>query len=166
MCHVPFGELASFSHESPGPGSGTSFGYPSVMITPRQRDRRQALCDMLTTVTRALDRQGDISLLRGAFEQTVRRLVPVRSIQLREAGSRWTARPDAVPGLESIALDVPGPDQTPKSVLEASFEPGSRLGEWDFQMLGLAAHVAALVLEIERGRLQLARAGLSESSEA
>src|SRR5439155_22552832 len=34
------------------------------------------------------------------------------------------------------------------------------LGEWDFQMLGVAAHVGALVLEIERTRLRLARAGL------
>src|SRR6185436_1073285 len=31
---------------------------------------------------------------------------------------------------------------------------------WDFQMLDLAAHLGALVLEIERARTQLARAGL------
>jgi two-component system response regulator HydG len=43
-------------------------------------------------------------------------------------------------------------------VLEATFDPGCRLGEWDFQILGMAAHLGALLLEIERGRLQLARA--------
>ena len=40
------------------------------------------------------------------------------------------------------------------------FDLGSRASaRWDFQMLGLASHVGAFVLEIERTRLQLARAG-------
>jgi transcriptional regulator with PAS, ATPase and Fis domain len=103
--------------------------------------------------------------MRGAFEQMVRRLVPVRTIQLREAGSRWgtRARPESGGGSESIALEVPGPDSATQGVLEASFDPACGLGEWDFQMLGLAAHIGALVLEIERSRLQLARAGSSGS---
>ena len=138
--------------------------YGRSMITPRQRDRRQALTDLFTALSRALDRQSDVSLMRGAFEQMVRRLVPVRTIQLREAGSRWSGRIESGAGSESIALDVPGPDPATKGVLEASFDPACCLGEWDFQMLGLAAHIGALVLEIERGRLQLARAGLSGSS--
>ena len=99
--------------------------------------------------------------MRGAFEQMLRRLVPVRTIQLREAGSRWRqSEPGA--GTESIALEVPGPDPATKGVLEASFDPACCLGEWDFQMLGLAAHIGALVLEIERGRLRLARTGGAE----
>src|SRR5207302_396390 len=49
-------------------------------------------------------------------------------------------------------------------VLEATFGPGSRLGEWDFQVLGHAAHLAALVLEIERCRMHLARAGLAAAA--
>ena len=143
---------------------GTRFGCGCAMFTPRQRDRRQALTDLFAALTRALDRQGDISLMRGAFEQMMRRLVPVRTIQLREISSRWSNRIDSGAGTESIALDVPGSDPAVKSVLEASFDPACRLGEWDFQMLGLAAHIAALVLEIERSRLQLARAGLLEAS--
>jgi two-component system response regulator HydG len=134
------------------------------MLTPRQRDRRQALTDLFSALTRALDRQGDISLMRGAFEQMMRRLVPVRTIQLREITSRWSGRTDPGAGTESIALEVPGSDPAIKSVLEASFDPACRLGEWDFQMLGLAAHVAALVLEIERSRLQLTRAGLLDGN--
>ncbi len=134
------------------------------MITPRQRDRRQALTDLFSALTGALDRQGDISLMRGAFEQMMRRLVPVRTIQLREMTSRWSSRTDSGGAIESIALDVPSSDPAIKSVLEASFDPACRLGEWDFQMLGLAAHVAALVLEIERSRLQLTRAGLLDGN--
>ena len=102
--------------------------------------------------------------MRGAFEQMLRRLVPVHTIRLREANSRWGIRPEERAGPESITLEVPAPDAGPKNVLEATFDPACGLGEWDFQMLGLAAQIAALVLEIERGRLQLARAGLLEAT--
>jgi transcriptional regulator with GAF, ATPase, and Fis domain len=134
------------------------------MLTPRQRDRRQALTDLFSALTRALDRQSDVSLMRGAFEQMMRRLVPVRTIHLRDSGGRWSGRTDSGAGTESIALDVPGSDPATKGVLEASFDPACRLGEWDFQMLGLGAHIAALVLEIERSRIQLIRAGVLDPS--
>ena len=128
--------------------------------TPRQRERRQAFGELLGALTRGLDRRSDVSLMRGAFEEMLRRVVPVRSIHLREVSGRWSRRSEGVPGAESIALEVPGPDPASHGVLEATFDPGCRLGEWDFQMLGLASHIGALVLEIERGRTQLARAGL------
>jgi hypothetical protein len=131
-----------------------------ALRTPRQRDRRQAVADLLTAVTRLLDRRADAALMRGAFEEMLKRVVPVRAVQLREAGSRWTLRSDAGAGVESILLDVPGSDAASPGVLEATFDPGCRLGEWDFQMLGLSAHIGALILEIERSRTQLVRAGL------
>src|SRR5688572_12076706 len=139
------------------PHGGIRFGKGRTMLTPRQRDRRRSLTDLFTSLSRALDQKSDVSLMRGVFEQMVQRLVPVRTIQLREAGSRWSGQIETGAGIESIALEVPGPDATTKGVLEATFDPGCRLGEWDFQMLGLAAHVGALVLEIERVRLRLAR---------
>ena len=148
----------------PVPVDGTRFGSGPAMLTPRQRDRRQALTDLFSALTRALDRQSDVSLMRGAFEQMLRRVVPVRTIHLRDIGSRWSGRIDSGGGIETIALDVPGSDPATKSVLEASFDPACRLGEWDFQMLGLAAHVAALVLEIERSRIQLIRAGVVDAN--
>src|SRR5687767_10141927 len=97
---------------------GTRFGYGRAMFKPRRRDRRQALTDLFTALTRALDRQSDVSLMRGAFEQTLQRLVPVRTIQVREIGSRWCGRPDSGGGTESIALEVPGSDPSTRSVLE------------------------------------------------
>jgi len=127
--------------------------------TPRQRERRQAFGDLLAALARGLDRHGDVSLLRGLFEEMMRKIVPVRTVRLRELSGRWLPRRAASAGVESIALEVPGPDAAAAGVLEATFDPGSRLGEWDFQMLGLGTHVAALVLEIERTRLQLVRAG-------
>src|SRR4029077_18856484 len=97
--------------------------------------------------------------MRGPCGAWMRGAVRARTIQLREAGSRWIGRP-AVCGAESFAVEVPGADPVNAGVLEATFDPSSGLGEWDFQVLGMAAHVGALVLEIERSRVQLARAGL------
>jgi len=126
----------------------------------RQRERRRALADLLATLTRAMDRRDDLSLMRGAFEETLRRVLPVRMVQLKDPNSRWSKRPEGAAGAESIAVEVPGCEGAGSGVLEATFEPGAPLGEWDFQMLGVAAHIAALILEIERARIQLARAGL------
>jgi len=135
--------------------SGGSFRSTAGVspCAPRQRDRRQALADLFAALSRALDRRHDVSLMRGAFEQWLRRVVPLRTVHLRESGSRWSSRGNAPAPPESV-------------VLEATFDPGCCLGEWDFQMLGIAAHVGALVLEIERSRLQLARAGLFVSNRA
>src|ERR1700682_4973211 len=102
---------------SPVPFDGTRFGYGPAMLTPRRRDRRQALTDLFSTLTRALDRRSDVSLMRGAFEQMMRRLVPVRTIHLRDIGSRWSGRTDPAGAIESITLDVPGSDPATKSVL-------------------------------------------------
>ncbi len=143
---------------------------------PRQRDRRRALGELMATLARSLDRQLDISLIRGEFEDALRRAVPVRSVQLRETGSRWAGRIEGATVLgspvespidapiESIVLDVPGADPSMAGQLEATFDPGCCLGEWDFQTLNTAAHVGALVLEIERLRVQLARAGLLQTA--
>jgi DNA-binding NtrC family response regulator len=148
--------------ETSGSTVGTSFDVRTGMTlhSARHRDRRRGLAELLSALTRSLDRRHDISLMRGAFEETLRHMVPLRTVHLREAGSRWTNRPEAVCGPEAVALELPGTDPALQGVLEATFDPGCCLGEWDFQMLGLAAHVGALVLEIERSRIQLARAGL------
>jgi transcriptional regulator with PAS, ATPase and Fis domain len=133
----------------------------SKLLIRRQRDRRQALEQLLAPVVRTIDRREELTMMRVAFEDAMRRIVPVRTAQLRDPTSRWLTRTGAAQRApESIAFDVPGSEPAGPAVLEATFEPGSVLGEWDFQFLGLAAQVGALILEIERLRLQLARAGL------
>ena len=144
-----------------GAADGIAFGSTHAMAphTPRQRDRREAVSELLTALTRALDHRLDVSLMRGAFESALGKVVPVRSVHLREIGSRWGSRKEAADP-ESVALEVPGADPASQGLLEVTFDPGCRLGDWDFQMLGTAANLGALVLEIERSRLQLARAGV------
>jgi two-component system NtrC family response regulator len=56
-------------------------------------------------------------------------------------------------------LEVPSAHGSKAGVLEATVDPGCRLSEWDFQLLATAAHVGALVLELERTRARLAHAG-------
>jgi transcriptional regulator with PAS, ATPase and Fis domain len=140
---------------SVSPASG-----PEAPYVPRQRERRKGFVELLETLTRLLDKPSTVASMRGAFEEMLRRMLSVRSVQLREVSSRWNGRREAADAIESIALEVPCPENASPAILEATFDPGCRLGEWDFQMLGVASHVGALVLEIERGRTQLARAGL------
>jgi hypothetical protein len=126
--------------------------------TARQSDRRRALGELLASLASHLDGRGEPPM-RVAFEESLRRVVSVRSVQLREEINRWTTRHDAAAGSESIAFEVAGSDPASSGVLEATFDPECRLGEWDFQILGLAARVGALVLEIDRLRGRLARTG-------
>ena len=53
-------------------------------LIPRQRDRRAAFGHLLSALTHALGERHDASLMRGLFEETMRRLLPVRTIQLRD----------------------------------------------------------------------------------
>ncbi|HEY2904319.1 MAG TPA: sigma-54 dependent transcriptional regulator [Vicinamibacterales bacterium] len=138
----------------------TPVSDPAARYTPRQRERRLGFAELVASLTRVLDKPASVSMLRGAFEEMVRRIVPVRTVHLRETSSRWSGRREPGDGLESIALEIPGSEKGPPAFLEATLAAGCRLGDWDFQMLGIATHIGALVLEIERNRAQLAKAGL------
>ena len=110
----------------------------AVLHLPRQRDRRQALPELLAALTRLLDRRSDVALMRGAFEEMLRRVVPVRAVQLREATSRWAGH------WWGRAAWNQSPSKArrrsnERGLLEATFDPGCRLGEWDFQMRGCDA---------------------------
>ena len=131
----------------------------ALTAVPRKRDRRQGLGELLIALSRCVGERSDPATIRGSFEETMRRVLSVRSVRLRDGNSRWTSRAaELTDGAESIAFEVPGADRGSRGVLEATFEPGSCLGEWDFQLLGSAAHAAAMVLEVERCRTQLLRA--------
>ncbi len=132
----------------------------STFRTPRQRDRRQALGTILATLTRALERDEGGALLRGAFEQALRTLVPARGVQVRDRNSRWPQK--AVSDGEVVAFDIPSRRAESSAVLEATFDRGCRIGEWDLQMLGHAAHLATLVIEIEHAR-QISRGAQATS---
>ena len=108
------------------PLDGTPFGSGAAMTStiPRQRDRRRPSPTCSAALTRALDRRHDISLMRGVFEQTLRQVVPVRTVQLREPGSRWGQRPDAA--AESGVRGVRGAWRRPAGIGPARGDVRSR----------------------------------------
>ena len=126
-------------------------GSVGVSRLRRQRDRRRGIGEVLATVGRALGARGEPGSVRAAFEEALHQVLPVRTIVLRESGSRWQPeRADA--RCESVAFDVPGPSPAQRGTLEATFDPLNRLADWEFQMMGHAAQLAGLVLEAERAR--------------
>lgn len=129
----------------------------STRFSSRQRDRRHGMGDVLASLARAIAVRSDAGQLRGAFEEALAHVLPVRAIALRESPTRWVSESRRGDGAESMAMEVPGPTPAQRGVLEASFDAGCRLGEWDVQLMGHAAQLGALVLELERSRQTAAR---------
>jgi two-component system response regulator HydG len=124
----------------------SAFDSQPLTFSSRVRDRRLGLGDVLMAVSRgaAGGSHGDDGLPpRTAFEEMLRRVLGVRSVHLRDGDASVGDQR----GPESIALEIP--HASPPSFLEATFDPGAPLGEWDFQLLGFASHLAALVLDLE-----------------
>jgi len=122
----------------------------------RQRDRRRGLGDVLATLARAVGARAEAGQVRGAFEESLKRALPVRSIVLRDRASRWPSD-KTDDGVEALAFEVVGPTAAQRGMLEATFDRSRRLGDWDFQLMGHAAQLGALVLEVERARAQASR---------
>src|SRR5688572_10329728 len=95
----------------------------SPSFRARRRDRRIGLGDVLAALSRAIGERADISLMRGAFEEMLRRVVPVRAVHLRDANSRWAGPNGGADVIESMALAVPGLGSG--VVLEATFDPSA-----------------------------------------
>src|SRR5262245_34653998 len=156
-------ESCELHRKSESDGRGMAFGSYDVMSiegasrttaansecrvrTVRQRDRRRGLADLMASLSRCLDRRHDISTLRSVFEDTVRRIVPIRSIQLREGSCPWMRRANAEGQVEAIALEVPAADSDRTGLLEGRFDLACSLGEWEFKMVGVEVYLTVVVL--------------------
>lgn len=126
----------------------------------RQRDRRLGVAELLRLVARGVLDDNEAWTLRSVLEDALRRVVPARSIRVRDAQSRAAGRRDPADAAEAVVFPIPGVEETAQGVLEARFDPICGLGDWDYQLLETATHLTALVLEIERARVQLGRAGV------
>ena len=108
---------------------------PAASLMPK------LLADLLTRVLGDIDRGSGASALRVRFEQELRRLLPVRDIQIRQTPLI------AEQGAESIYFTVPlGSDNQP--ILQAIFEPGYSPTIMEFRLLKAAANLAAVVLDL------------------
>lgn len=115
----------------------------------RRRDRRAGVAGLLAALPPML-RRADGLLVRGVFEEGVRRLVGAERVLLREA-STSTLR--IVGGAaQTVSIEVPTGELSRGLFLEASAPANRRFDEWDLQILALCSQLAALVVEIERLR--------------
>ena len=112
----------------------------------RATDRRRGAGDLLRTVTSGLNATRDVARVRQRFEEELRTLVRARSIGVYDGA--LAAPPDP----SVLVIDIPAevPPQRPR--IEAVFDPGRSLDGWTCHVLECAAHVAALLLEIERAQ--------------
>jgi CheY-like chemotaxis protein len=100
----------------------------------------KALGEVLARVLSEVDRSSGTPALRSKFEQEVRRLFPVRDIQIRQT-------PMIVgEGTESIYFTVPN-GSGGQPILQAIFERDYEPTAMEFQLLKTAATMAAVVLE-------------------
>jgi transcriptional regulator with PAS, ATPase and Fis domain len=118
---------------------------------PRRAEQRCATATLLAAVTNGLSIVREPRMVREHFEQELRALVKANSVAFRQD------RPIAPGPPHIIRFDLPGPSHD-RACLEAVFDPAKPVDGWSRQVLGAAAQVAALLLEIERanGRWPLA----------
>lgn len=125
----------------------------SSQDTSREQQGSVALRQVLAALSAGLIRPGADGGLAGIFEQEMQRLLSMRSVRLREIPARYHARlVTPTRTAESIVLGVPTANAHAQAVLEASFEPGRRIDEHDFELLTTAAQLGGLVLEAAKMR--------------
>jgi transcriptional regulator with PAS, ATPase and Fis domain len=111
----------------------------------RAADRRQGAAALLSAVTSGLAAMRDLAGVRERFEDELRTLVRARSITLCDEPMS-PAPPNA------MCFEVPASTTHARARIEAIFDPARTLDGWTCQTLDAATHVAALILEIERGQ--------------
>ncbi|PYR48729.1 MAG: hypothetical protein DMF89_14900, partial [Acidobacteria bacterium] len=134
-----------------------------LMLAPRRRERRRGVEQLTGVLARGVGDRLDSWSMRAGFEEALRSALALRTVQLRDAGTKWAAPSDGPAGVTSLAFDVASTVPGARGLLTVTCEPGRRLDEWDYQALETSAEIAALVLEIERRRLQSDRAAPSSA---
>jgi transcriptional regulator with PAS, ATPase and Fis domain len=104
-------------------------------------DRRRGSLALLSAATAGLALAREPRTARQRFEQELRMLTRARSVAIRDDGGASGA---------GVSVDVPVMGGEARARLDVAFEPGWAPDAWTQQLLEAAAHVAALLLEIER----------------
>src|SRR5437667_5879250 len=106
-----------------------------LMLTPRRRERRRGVEQLTGVLARGVGDRLDSWSMRAGFEETLRSALALRTVQLRDAGTKWAAPSDGPAGVTSLAFDVASTVPGARGLLTVTFEPGRRLDEWDYQAL-------------------------------
>src|SRR5712691_1580044 len=122
----------------------------------RRGDRRSDLRQVLEALAHAIRLPSEERSLPALFERELRRVLSVRAVRLREVPARYQARlVTPTRTSESLVLNVLTSEPGRQAVLEAAFDPGTHMDDWNVDLLKAAAHLGALVLEAERHRARV-----------
>ena len=125
----------------------------------RGADRRSGMAAMLAALAAHVQAGRDQSTLRAEFEGRLRQVLRLKAVRLREEPTVYGAAvPPSEPVGERVCLDVPTRASSPRVRLEARSTPGTGLDAWGFQLLGMAAHMAALLVDLDRRGPAVSRA--------
>jgi transcriptional regulator with PAS, ATPase and Fis domain len=108
----------------------------------RGAERRRGPAALLKAVIEAFSIARDAAIVRERFEQELRSMLKARSAAVCDA-----ALP---PAPNVMTFESPSPMVSEASRLEVIFDSGRTLDGWSCQLIESAAHLAALVLELER----------------
>lgn len=131
----------------------------------RGRDRRVSLSALVGSLAQYLSVPDPESSLVQTLEHGLTSLLGLRASRVRERPEILVELP-SVPDSERALVDIPTPKGRPQMMLEARVPAGMYLDDWDRQVLASAAHLASLVLEIERRRVMGGGHGASASRPA
>ncbi len=143
-------------------------GDSGQRTTIRVRDSQATLAWVVEAVARAVRSERDCSSLRAHFEGVLQEALGVSRIRLREHPVPYAAAVAGAPeSVRHIAIHVPTKQGTSPVVLEATLNDHTPRDGWDSHVFGVAAQLASLVLEVERGRADGARsAAVTRRSES
>jgi DNA-binding NtrC family response regulator len=136
-------------------------GETKARSASRGADRRAAMAAMLAALASHVQAGRDQGALRAEFEGRLRQALRLKAVRLREDSAVYgAAPPPPEPQGERVCLDVPTRAAWPRVRLEARGGPGSTLDAWGFQLLGMAAHLAALLVDLDRRGAAVTRAAV------
>src|SRR5215831_9276626 len=120
----------------------------TLLAAPHER-----LKEVIERLARAIAEDREGATLHEVFERSLRDVLPLRAIRLREIPASYRARlVTPTRTAQSVVLDVPTNDPQRQAVLEASFDAARGIDDEGAAFLDAAAHLGALVLEAARVR--------------
>src|SRR5215831_9556839 len=76
-----------------------------LVLTPRRREQRRGVEQLIGVLVRGIAERMDMWSMRAGFEEALRTALALRTVHLRDVGSKWAAPSDPPSGVTSLALD-------------------------------------------------------------
>ena len=130
---------------TPDPVRGPSSLVP---VTARAGERRRNAATFLTAVTAAATVAREPRAARERLEDELGKALQARSVRIREAP--FTCAPP-----NSVCVDVPFGAGEGRARIEVVFDAARPLDDWAYQLVDAAAHLTAILLELERTAVRM-----------